>query len=176
MKIPGGIVDFMFYLAPSLLVFGTAWWLIRSFMRRESALRVLEQKSRRERELLPLRLQAYERMTLYLERISPSALLEREYEDGLTVAEFRFRLISAIRSEFEHNLAQQIYVSAPLWGVISSAKEEVVGLVLKSSSSLEPGLPATVLSKSLLGFLLESKENPTQRAIDILKSEVAQLF
>jgi len=176
MKIPGGVIDFLFYVAPSLLVFGTAWWLIRSFIRRESALRLLEQKSRRESELLPLRLQAYERMTLYLERISPAALLEREYDADLTVAEFRFRLIGAIRAEFEHNLAQQIYVSAPLWEVVRVAKEEVVGLVIKSSSSLDPGLPAAALSKSLLGYLLESKENPAQRAIDILKSEVAQLF
>ena len=176
MKIQGGIVDFLFYLAPSLLVAGTAWWLIRSFIRRESALRILEQKSRRESDLLPLRLQAYERMILYLERISTAALLEREYDDSLTVAEFRFKLVSAIRNEFEHNLAQQIYVSAPLWEVIRTAKEEMVGLVLKSSSSLDPALPSAALSKGLLGFVLESKENPTQRAINILKSEVAQLF
>lgn len=176
MNTPGSLIEFLFYLAPSLLIAGTAWWLIRSFLRRESALRIIEQKAGRERDMLPLRLQAYERMTLYLERISPATLLEREFEPGMTVADFRPRLISSIRLEFEHNLAQQIYLSAPLWQVIRNAKEEVVGMVITSSSSLDPHLPAQELSKVLLTALMERKEIPTQRAIEILKAEVAQLF
>ncbi|MBL7925232.1 MAG: hypothetical protein JNL88_13610 [Bacteroidia bacterium] len=176
MNFPQGILDFLVYLAPSLLVFFTAWFLVKRFLQRESALKILELKSAHQKELLPLRLQAYERISIYLERISPNVMLLNQYEPGMTVLEFQQKLLEMIRGEFEHNYAQQIYISGPLWTVIRNAKEEVARQVISAASALDPEAPAYQLSKKVFDSMLEKEEFPTQRALNILKAEVAQIL
>ncbi len=176
MTVPQGFLDFLVYLAPSLLVFGTCWFLVKRFLQRESALKVLELRSGQQKELMPLRLQAYERLSIYLERISPNVMLLNQYEPGATVMEFQQKLLEMIRSEFEHNYAQQIYISTPLWTIIRNAKEEVTRQVNAAASTLDPEAPAYQLSKRIFDAIIEKEEFPTQRALNILKSEVAQLF
>lgn len=176
MQTPQGLLDFLVYLAPSLLVFLTTWFLVKRFLHRESALKMLELNAGRQKELMPLRLQAYERLTLYLERISPNNMLLNQYEQGLTVELFQIRLIEMIRSEFEHNLVQQIYISVPLWTIIRNSKEELIRQINAAAADIPPNAPAHELSKRLFDNLLKLEEFPTQRAITILKNEVAQLF
>ena len=176
MNFPQGIIDFLVYLAPSLLVFMTAWILIKRFLERETALKVLDIKSSQQKDLMPLRLQAYERLSIYLERISPNVMLLNQYEHGLTVSEFQQKLLEVIRAEFEHNYAQQIYISTPLWTIIRNAKEEVARQVNAAASTLDPEAPAYQLSKRIFDSILEKEEFPTQRALNILKAEVAQLL
>ncbi len=176
MQTPQGLLDFLVYLAPSLLVFFTAWFLVKRFLQRESALKMLELNASRQKEMMPLRLQAYERLTLYLERISPNMILISQYEHGLTVEQFQIRLIEMIRSEFEHNLVQQIYISVPLWTIIRNSKEELIRQINVAAADIPPNAPAHELSKRLFDNLLKLEDFPTQKALAILKNEVAQLF
>jgi hypothetical protein len=171
-----GILDFLVYLAPSLLVFVTAYVLIQKFLDREHKLKLLDMKMASQRELLPLRLQAYERLTLYLERISPNVLLLNNYESGTSVAAFQQHLLHIVRSEFEHNFSQQIYVSPAIWTVVRNAKEDIVRLINSSADALEPDAPAHLLSQQIFEAMLKSENFPTQRAITYLKNEVSQLF
>ncbi len=176
MNTPQGLLDFLVYLAPSLLVFITAWYLVKRFLQRESALKVLELRSNQQKDLMPLRLQAYERLSIYLERISPNVMLINQYEHGMTVMEFQQKLLEMIRGEFEHNYAQQIYISPALWTVIRNTKEEVARQVNAAASSLDAEAPAYQLSKRIFDSILEKEDYPSQRALSILKAEVAQLF
>lgn len=176
MELPKGLLDFLVYLAPSLLVFGTCWFLVRRFLQREQTLRLIELKAGQQRDLMPLRLQAYERLSIYLERISPNVMLVNEYSPGMSVSEFQQHLLVLVRTEFEHNFAQQIYITPALWTVIRNAKEEVARLINMSASSLDAEAPAYQLSKKVFDAMLEKEEFPTQRALAILKVEVAQLF
>ncbi len=171
-----GIFDFLLYLAPSLLVFGTSWFLTRKFLDREKQLKLIEIRMGEKKDLMPLRLQAYERLTIFLERISPNVLLLNQYEAGMTVTDFQRVLLENIRAEFEHNHSQQIYISAPLWTIIRNSKEEVVRIINTSAQHLDPEAPAYQLSKRVFDTMLENEEFPTQRALTILKNEVAQLF
>jgi len=176
MNFPQGIIDFLVYLAPSLLVFFTAWFLVRRFLQREITLKMLELKASQQKEMLPIRLQAYERLSIYLERISPNVMLLNQYEPGMNVLEFQQRMLSMIRDEFEHNYAQQIYVTAPLWTFIRNAKEEVARQIIVAASSLDGDAPAYQLSKRVFDAIVDKEEYPTQRALNILKAEVAQLI
>lgn len=88
MNIPQGVIDFLVYLAPSLLVFLTAYLLIKKFLDTNSTIKQAELKRAIQKDLLPLRLQAYERIVLYLERIAPNNLFARVYEPGMTVMDF----------------------------------------------------------------------------------------
>jgi len=176
MELPKGILDFLVYLAPSLLVFLTAWTLIKKFLEREQKLKLIEIKFSSQKDLIPLRLQAYERLALYLERISPNVMFVNNYEAGSTVQEFQAQLLEVVRTEFEHNFSQQIYVSSAIWTIIRNAKEETARLINISAASLEADAPSYQLSKRVFEAMLEKDEFPTQKALTLLKAEVAQLF
>lgn len=176
MDIPKNIIDILFYLAPSLLVFITSYMLIKSFIDKEHKIKLIETKMMMQKELLPLRLQAYERLALFLERISPNVMLINQYEQGLSVAEFQQRLLETLRTEFEHNFSQQIYVSEMAWNSTRKAKEEVARLINVSASTLDGSSPSYQLSKKMFDTMLENEDFPTHRALTTVKAEVAQLF
>jgi hypothetical protein len=176
MDIPKGITEALFYLAPSVLVFVTAYMLIKSFIDKEHKIKLIETKMMMQKELLPLRLQAYERLALYLERISPNVMLISHHEPGMTVLVFQQRLLEMLRTEFEHNFSQQIYVSASTWNMTRNAKEEVARLINLAASTLDSEAPAYQLSKKVFDNMLEHEDYPTHRALMAVKAEVAQLF
>ena len=125
---------------------------------------------------MPLRLQAYERLILFLERISPNNLLGRVYQPGLTVREFHLELLSGIRSEFEHNVTQQIYVSQEVWNNVRTAREEIVTMINSAASSIDPNAKASELNKTIFENLMKEDNNPAQKAIDFIKNEVNQFY
>ncbi len=176
MTLPNGILEFLVFLLPPIMVALTAYLLIKRFLDREQQLKVIETKASIHKDLLPLRLQAYERLTIYLERISPNIMLLEKHEAGMTVLDFQRVLVASIRHEFEHNLSQQIYITTPLWTIIRNTKEEVIRTINTAATSLGPDEPAHILSKKVFEMMLEKEEFATQRALNILKSEVAQLF
>ena len=154
------------YIIPALVVFLTTYVVIRAFLDREQRMREMEFRQANLRESLPIRLQAYERLTLFLERIALNNLLPRVRKQEMTVAEFRTALINNIRMEYEHNLSQQVYVSAETWGMIRAAKE-----------TLMPELPGIELHKKIIGELAESEDDAiTLKVLVQLKKEVMLLY
>jgi hypothetical protein len=176
MDITKSITDVLFFLAPSVLVFITAYMLIKSFIDKEHKIKLIETKMMMQKELIPLRLQAYERLALYLERISPNVMLINHHEPGMTVVEFQQKLLEMLRTEFEHNFSQQIYVSHAAWNITRNAKEEVARLINTAASSLDAEAPSYLLSKRVFDTMLENEDFPTHKALMIVKSEVSQMF
>ena len=99
--------------------------------------------------LLPVQLGAYERLILFLERIQPQVIMKRNYEPTLDLKQFQLRLLQNIRDEFEHNLAQQLYVSEAAWQLIKTAREELVQQINLLAASVEDGKDAASLASSL---------------------------
>lgn len=100
--------------------------------------------------VLPLRLQAYERMALYLERIEPTQLVMRVHANGLSVPQEQNLLLTAIRSEFEHNLSQQIYISNEVWNDICNAKDDIIDIVNVVAEQIEDPMDGQSFAESLL--------------------------
>src|SRR5258705_6418175 len=100
MDIQKSLTDILFFLAPALLVFGTSFFLLKRFLDNQYRLKLIEAKLLTQKDIIPLRLQAYERLTVFLERISLNNLIGRVYQPGLSVREFHLELLSNIRSEF----------------------------------------------------------------------------
>lgn len=161
---------------PALLVFLAGYLAIERLLREEANRRKTELNVNSKKITTPIRLQAYERIVLFLERISPDSLLVRVNQPGMTAQMLQSALLSNIRSEWEHNLSQQIYISPKAWGIIKNAKDNVVKLINTSSDKVEGKQPAFVLSKSILDGLVELDNHPTARAIDFLKKEVNEFF
>jgi hypothetical protein len=176
MDLTNDITLLIVFTLPPLVVASTAYLLIKKFLQREQNLKLLDIKISNQKDTLPLRLQAYERMALYLERISPNHMLLNQYTHGMTVRDFQHSLITMVRDEFEHNLAMQIYISPALWNVIRNTKEDVVNQIKRSAAAINPEAPAHELSEHFFNEVLASENFATQKALAILKSEVAQLF
>lgn len=151
--------------------------VIRAFLDREHKMRLLEFRQAHLREALPVRLQAYERLTLFIERISLNNLLPRVRKQEMNVSEFRTALINNIRLEYEHNLSQQVYVSVDAWNMIRAAKEETISVINRNAMSMLPELPGVELHKKIIAELAESEEEATsQKVLVQLKKEVMQLY
>jgi hypothetical protein len=170
------LLEVLKYVLPSLVVFATAFLLIKSFFEDNIRQKEMEIKMIQKKDLTPLRLQAYERIVLFLERISPHSLLPRTNQYELTAGNFQSILLSQIRSEFEHNLSQQIYISKEAWMVTKSAKESVVKIINQASEYVAPDAPAFELSRTILEHMIKHAASPTETAIDFLKKEVDSYF
>ena len=124
----------------------------------------------------PLRLQAYERMILFLERVSLNNLVSRVQKRGMSAKQFQSDLIITVRTEFEHNLSQQIYVSQAAWDTVKLAKEEVIKVINVSATQVKDDATSAELSQKIFEILLKLEVSPTQMAISTIKKEVRQLF
>lgn len=172
----GALLEVLKYVLPSLVVFATAYLLIKTFYEEQIKQKELDIKSNQKSELVPLKLQAYERIVLFLERISPHSLLPRTQQVGMNAGQLQAKLLSDIRSEYEHNLSQQIYISKDAWSVSKGAKERIVSIINSSKDGLDSEAPAFELSKKILEYMMGSSESPTDSAIDFLKKEVDSYF
>ncbi|OFX24930.1 MAG: hypothetical protein A2033_14805 [Bacteroidetes bacterium GWA2_31_9] len=164
------------YILPAGIVFIATYFFAKSFFDNESQKRRLEYKSNNQKLITPVRLQAYERLTLLLERISPESLIMRCQSQGMTVKQLQSDLLSVIRAEFDHNLSQQIYVSPQTWEIIKSTRENIVKLVNSCSDGLNADAPAIELSRRILETVMANEKNPTAIALDFLKAEVKQFI
>lgn len=174
---PETLLEILKYVLPSLVVFLTAFFVTKSFYNNE--MKKLEQQLRTEsrKDTLPLRLQAYERLAVFLERISPNNLIPRIVEPGMNAQLLRQTLLLAVRMEYEHNLSQQIYVSASVWRSITLVKDELIRDINLLCAAVPPDTPAIELSKRILEHYLESEHTlPMQHALDMVKQEVKKLF
>ncbi len=162
------------YAIPSVVVFLTAYYLLKAFFQQENRRKQFDLAAERMRIALPLRLQAYERLILLLERISPNNLIMRVYRPEWSAKELQQQLVQSIRDEYTHNLSQQLYVSQETWDMINRAYEEMIGQINSLASSLDEKANAIDLSQKLLETDLE--RSATNKAMYYLKSEARNVF
>ncbi|MBL7964983.1 MAG: hypothetical protein JNM31_14205 [Flavobacteriales bacterium] len=167
-------------LLPSVVVFLTAFYLIRQFLAQRTGSRrdeLLNEMKREDRgRTLPLRLQAYERLTLFLERISPGYLVLRMHKSHMTAGMLHDALTATIREEFEHNVTQQIYVSDRAWQKVRQAKEETIRLVNLAYAQAGEGPTSTDLSQKIFELVGRLSHTPSEEAMAAIKEEVRKLF
>ena len=168
------IIEILAYSLPSLITGGVAYYLFDAYFKdQQNTRRWLLQKENRK-DTLPLRLQAYERMTLFMERINPSQLLVRISPISDDKTEYANYVIAQVEQEFEHNLAQQIYISDECWSIISTAKNATIQMIRLATKNEKVG-DANQLREVILGDLLK-KTAPSNAAVAFIKNEVGQLW
>lgn len=170
------VVDILTFTLPGLIVFATAYFMLKGFMDNEQRKRSHDERINNQKLLTPLRLQAYERIILFLERITPDQLVLRTFDTGYNVETFQQALTTTIRAEYEHNLSQQIYIDARTWNAVKITKENLVKIVNQSAAKLRKDAPAVELSKVILETVMQLDKEPTASALDLIKAEVAQSF
>ncbi len=161
---------------PAILVLLTAWIILRNMIRNDQNKRRYELIMQGSQIVTPIRLQAYERIVLFLERISMESLLLRVSTPDMTAGQLQTALLSAIRNEFEHNLSQQIYMSPQAWEVVKNARSNTIKIINSVAEKVKPNAPAIEFSKMLLEKVMELDKEPTRVAIDFIKGELAGII
>jgi hypothetical protein len=161
---------------PAVIVFLTAYFLFRDMLENAQKQREFEFRVKNSGKVTPVRLQAYERLALVLERIAPQSLLMRVSPHDITASDYHQQLLSQIRQEFEHNLSQQIYVSRILWETIRGARENLIGIINKSAEEIGQDATALALSKKIIENYIEEEDQPIVMAMNELKKEVEKYF
>jgi len=164
------------YILPALVVFATTFYLVKKYFDGEDKKRKQQLFINNQGTLLPLRLQAYERMILFLERISPESLIIRVNRSGFTSQQLQAELMNAIRGEFEHNLSQQLYVSPGAWEMLKIARGRTIQLINMMAEKVQKDSPSINLSKAILESIVDQEKVPTADALNFIKKEFSELF
>jgi hypothetical protein len=162
-------------VAPAAIVLYGMFLVTKSFLNKDFEKKILELKIKHFDTTIQIRLQAYERMALYLERITPANLLPRVTESEYIVAQLHAVLLNEIRQEYNYNLSQQIYMSDTTWQQIRTTTEQVTSLINDAASDLSPEAPAMELVKKVFENVI-NHGNPTSTSLLSLKTEAQILF
>ncbi len=170
------LLDFVKILVPASVVLYAMYLIVRSFIIKEIELKKLEIRSKSIETILPIRIQAYERITLLLERTSPQNLLVRVNQPGLTSREFQKLLLEEIRNEYNHNVSQQVYISEEVWSQVKNAKEDLIMGINEAAQTVPSDAPSIELAKRIFEVTLSKNVDPTAHALSGLKREIQQVF
>ncbi|MCC5946665.1 MAG: hypothetical protein JJT94_17165 [Bernardetiaceae bacterium] len=174
---PWEILERLLYLLlPSSILLYGMYLVVKSFMLKDLNQSMLLQRGKNQEAILPVRLTAYERMTIFLERITPTSLVRLLNSDELSAIELEHLMILQVREEYNHNIAQQIYMSPQAWELIQSAMEETISLINSAARELEEGAPAMALARAVMQKTLERPAGQLDLAILHLKQEAQELF
>jgi hypothetical protein len=167
-------ISILIIVTASILI--TAYLFLKKNTSNELTQLKLELKKDRQNFFLPNRVEAYQRLILLLERISPNSLVMRNHHPSLSAKTMQSELLKSIREEFEHNIAQQIFISIEAWETIKNSKEEIVKIINLAGSQLKEDATSTDLAEKIFQIVSEIKTIPTENSIIYLKKELQQLF
>ena len=166
------IIELLFYLLPAVITGLVAYYFFSAHTKNEEGRRRFLLHKETQKSAIPLQLQAYERMALFLERINPSKLVLRIHPENMDKQDYELELIRAIDGEFEHNLSQQIYITEECWNVIKTSKNATIQFIRKSSQETEN---IQDFRQDILNRLME-KQAPSATALGYIKKEVRILL
>lgn len=170
------MLEILKYTVPALIVFATVYFMMKQYLKQQHDLAAMQMRREQYDNTLPLKLQAYERLALFCERISADNLTYRLSNSSSSAGSLSNAMIIAIQQEWEHNLSQQIYVSDKLWEIISLAKQNMQALVTEASDQVGADASAGLFVTKLMTLVGTQKLDPLQEARKGLKEETQLLF
>ena len=157
-------------LASVVILVAGAVYVTKMVMESKAKITALLNSKKNQSVVLPLRMQAYERMALFLERIDPNQLVMRIHTPGLTVSQEQNLLLTAIRSEFEHNLSQQIYISDTVWSKVCDAKGDIESIINTVAADYDKDADSREFAETVLA--VTAQKPVVELAIQILKADM----
>ena len=126
-----------------------------------------------QKDTLQLKFAAYERLLLFVHRISPYQVMLRNHNANISVEEFKATLINDIENEYQHNFTQQLYVSDSAWTIVKDLKESTIGLLKNSGKVIPSEAKVDDYIALVLKHVTELDINPYEAAQIILKKELS---
>ncbi|GBL35534.1 hypothetical protein EMGBS15_11290 [Filimonas sp.] len=166
------LLEILKYILPAIVVLIATTMIVNKFLVKEIERKQLAIFQQNSNLTLQMRLQAYERLAIFVERMHPNAMVGRYYTKESTAQDLQLAMVQSIRAEYEHNLSQQIYVSHEVWQTITSVKEQEITMINRVGASIPMGAPANEFVKALTEFVLtDDTELPTSIALESINRE-----
>jgi hypothetical protein len=170
------LIDILKLTVAGVGVVWAAFYLIKPYLDKNERLQILELKKAADNQTLPLRLQAYERVVLFIERINPSSLLTRLNGTAYSAAELHHMAVQEVSTEYQHNITQQVYVSSRAWAVVRRLKDDTVNLLNSTLRGLPENSTGLDFSRALLTHLSQLDNNPYEVAGSMIHKDLEELF
>ena len=171
-----GLLDLLKILIPAVLVLYAMFLTIRTMLNKELEKARIELKQRSIEATLPIRLQAYERITLLLERLSPNNLILRLNQGNLSSKELQSIMLKEIRDEYNHNVSQQVYMSDAVWELVKNAKEDLIITINTAADKMAEDATSMDLAKQIFEEMINKEVDPMAHALHEVKDEIRQSF
>ena len=169
-------IPLVYVIIPSIMIAGVAYFMLKALIDKDREQALLSLKQSGQKQLLPVRVQAFERLVLLMERITPQQLVVRVPSNGKNAAEYHQLLRQTIRTEFEHNLAQQVFVSDEGWRLVKTAKDTVLSTINRCAGNIDHSATGDDLAQLIIEEFVKLDAHPTYRAISFLKKELKTIF
>lgn len=170
------VIDLIMIIIPAAIVFFVAHHFTTKFFQEEREKRRHEIKQVKLNKISPLKVQAFERLTIFLDRITPENLILRNTSKDFNATQFKHKMVRSVQEEFNHNISQQLYISDQSWTMIKLAMEYVLGTIEACYKIMPENAKGTDLGKAILVELQERDQNPVQAAIQFLKKELEIVY
>ncbi len=171
------LLEILKYTLPAAVMLGITYLIVQKFLVTELQRKQLALLHESQNVTIPLRLQAYERLTLFTERIQTRQIMPRVYVTGMTIGELRQALVLTINAEWEHNLTQQIYVSRQVWETVKHMKEQELALIHGLAGQLPADAPAKDLQVRLADYLADQEgDSPGAIAVAVISEEAKRVL
>lgn len=161
---------------PAALVLYAMYLTMKSMLAKEVVKANLEYKIAGSKVALPNRIQAFERMSLFMERLSPGNLVLRLNAVNMTAKQLQQLMISEVREEFNHNLSQQIYMSDKSWDMIKNTVEDVIALINTNAEKLNADAKSVELAKLIFNEIEKRDVDPVALTLSEIKAEIRDIF
>lgn len=170
------MIEILKYCLPALCVLLATWIVMHKFYKSEAEKRLWELKRLSQKEISPLRMRAYERLALLLERTTPEHMLVELNLGEMTILQVQQHLMRTIRVEYDHNLSQQVYVSDEVWQLILSARDQMVAFVNSMAQQMPPESSALDYAKVLITAYSSNGHTANEQASLALRNEARSLL
>lgn len=160
--------------AGGVITVTASWFLLRNDIRKYTG--ASDADRNQTDQLLGLRMQAHERMIVFVERLNPSNLFLRLYEQGMTASVLQSLILTELRSEFQHNVSQQLYLSPAAWNVIVKLKEDTIAMINNATGQLPADASGRDLSVMVLEHVSQIPQNPYELTVTLIKQDIQRLF
>ena len=170
------ILEIIKITVPALIVFATVYYLMKEYFGSQLRMKSMDYKQKATSTTVPLKLQAYERLSLFCERIDLPSVTLRVRENGMTASDLRMSMMIAIQHEFEHNITQQVYVSQNLWEIIKIARDNSLNILDTIYESTDPKADGAEFAKAILAYHQQQGNPILPRALQAIKEEAGILL
>ena len=168
-------LEILKYTIPALIVFLTAYFLIKMHLEEQQQTRIMAFQNEQIRLTIPVKMQAYERLAIMIDRIGIPGMISRLRTPEMSVGELQLTLMMCVQQEFDYNAGQQIYVSDTIWKIIQSAKEGTLALIDRAGDQLNQSDPG----EKLVGILIALNEQQSAlcgKTLQAIRTEAASIF
>ncbi|RYD73861.1 MAG: hypothetical protein EOP55_16280 [Sphingobacteriales bacterium] len=170
------IADVVVLGAGVFLALIAIYYVLKNDIQRFFNLKTIELNKESRAHILPLRLQAHERLIIFVDRINPANLLVRLHQQGIAIATLQAGILNEVRSEYQHNITQQLYVNSETWNVVRKLKDDSIAMINNAVQNIPADANGIELSKAILQHMASIDENPYDLTIELIKKDIQKLF